>query len=245
MIIGCYSEDGKPVESISLEDKRHYFELEVCLVQHPRRYPEYKVVHGGLAFCDSRESAEKMMSKFIHSDEEWQKDIYCFYIYERVLDVPYDRSEYTSCYLYDEHGSMIDKRTFPSHWSEEGFSGRSEDEIRFKFGDLVEFYDGETVSLVYVLASPREKEWYIQKAEEKGKPYYGDISDDSYTIIERVGRGQFVDYMTNHDHVDALSLFRPHYPIPKKVQKYYNTFWALYEEDRRECYGENPEPCQI
>jgi hypothetical protein len=60
-----------------------------------------------------------------------------------------------------------------------------------------------------------------------------------------VGRGQYVDYMTNHNHVDALSLFRPHYHIPKNIQKYYDTFWSLYEEDRRMCYGENPEPCQI
>lgn len=150
-----------------------------------------------------------------------------------------------SCWLYDGEGVMIDKRTFPSYWSEGRFVGRSEDEIRFKFGDLVELYDGENVRLVYVLASSRNKEWYIRKSKENGEPYVGDISDDTYTVIERVGKGQFVDYMTNHNHVDALSLFKPHFNIPKNVLKYWKTFWTLYEADRRECYGDNPTIHQI
>ena len=245
MIIGCYNEDGKLVEKVDLASKGRMFELEVCIVKHPRRYPEYTVEHHSLAFCASKESAEAIIRGALQSEEEWLKDIYCFYIYERALDVVACRSEYCSCWLYSERGELIDQRLFPSCWSEEGFVGRSDEEIRFKFGDLVEVYDGDSVRLAYVLASPRCKEWYRQKAEEKGKPYLGDVSDDTYVIIERVGRGQYVDYMTNHNHADALSLFQPRYHIPKNIQKYYDTFWSLYEEDRRMCYGDNPDPCQI
>lgn len=245
MILGCYYGDGSPVEEVNLHDKGRVFELEACVVTHPRRYPEYNVRHESVAFCATKESAEKMMNEILHSDEEWLKDLYCFYIYERVLDVRYDRSEYMACWLYNEEGQEIDKRTFPSYWSEEGFCGRSKDEKRFKFGDLVELYDGDSVCLVYVLAAPRDKEWYRKKSEEDGCPYYGDISDDSYTVIGRMGNGQFIDYMANHMHVDALSLFRPHYTIPKNTLKYFKTFWALYEKDRIACYGDNPAENQI
>lgn len=190
MIIGCYNDDGTPIEQVDLSEKGRAYELEVCIVKHPRRYPEYKVDYSSLAFCSSRESAEKIKDEILQSGEEWLKDIYCWYIYERVLDVNYDRSEYMACWLYNESGAMIDKRLFPSYWSEDGFIGRSEDEIRFKFGDLVELYDGDTVRLAYVLASPRKKEWYVKKTEENGEPYVGDVSDDTYTIIVKVGKGQ-------------------------------------------------------
>ncbi len=238
MIIGCYHGDGTPVEAVNLHDKERMFELEICLVKHPRRQKyTYDVKHESIAFCASKESAEQMLNDILQSGEEWLKDIYCCYLYERVLNVKYDRNEYMSCWLYNKSGEMIDKRTFPSYWSEGGFCGRNHDEKRFKFGDLVELYDGESVSLVYVLAAPRDKEWYCKKSEEVGYPYYGDISDDSYTVIGRVGKGQFVDYMTNHMHVDALALFEPHFSIPKEVLRYFKTFWARYEEDRKACYG--------
>ena len=235
MIIGCYNDDGTPIEQVDLSERGRVYELEVCIVKHPRRYPEYKVDYSSLAFCSSKESAEQIKDEILQSGGNWLNDIYCWYIYERVLDVNYDRSEYMACWLYHEKGVMIDKRLFQSYWSEDGFIGRSEDEIRFKFGDLVELYDGHTVRLAYVLASPRKKEWYIQKTEENGEPYVGDISDDTYTIIVKVGKGQFIDYMANHEHVDALSLFRPHFLIPKNISKYWKTFWELYEKDRREC----------
>lgn len=240
MIIGCFNEDGSPAEKVDLGDKRHYFELEVCLVRHPRRYPEYKVAHGGLAFCDNRESAEQMMSKFLHSDEEWLKDIYCFYVYERLLDVPYDRSEYTSCWLYDEHGTMIDKRTFPSYWDENGFEGRSEDEVRFKFGDIAELYDGDNVSLVLVLAPPCGKEHYANLTEHYGEPYRGDISDDTYMILQ-----DNTHYFGDHIHIDALKLFKPHFTIPKNVKKHLDTLWASYQETRRECNDDHSEDNQV
>ena len=141
--------------------------------------------------------------------------------------------------LYDGEGVMIDKRTFPSFWPEGRFTGRSEDEIRFKFGDLVELNSGDTVRLVYVLASPRGKEWYIRKTEEHGGPYYGDISDDTYITIDGPS------YMGCHDHIDALALFKPHFNIGPKVMRKFEKIWEGYLEDRRECYGDDPLPCQI
>jgi len=107
MIIGCYHGDGTPVEEVDLRDKGRMFELEVCTVKHPRRQRyTYDVDHESIAFCASKESAEQMIHDILLSEEDGLKDIYCWYLYERVLDVKYDRNEYMSCWLYDKSGEM-------------------------------------------------------------------------------------------------------------------------------------------
>ena len=63
MIIGCYYGDGSPVEEVNLHDKGRAFELEACVVKHPRRYPEYNVGYESLTFCATKEGAEKMMNE--------------------------------------------------------------------------------------------------------------------------------------------------------------------------------------
>ncbi len=208
------------------------FELEIVTVKHPRRYPEFSVNNETLAFCSTRESAEHFMTDFIASNEKCHDDIYCFYIYERVLDVVFYRDEYMACWLYNADGQMIDKRTFSSYPGEDGYEGRSEDEVRFKWGDLAEWYVGDTVQLVYVLARPREKEHYIEVSQLHGEPYYGDTSDDTYIII--TGPGYHY-----HWHVDALTLFTPRFPISKNLMRKYEKMWEGYLEDRRECYGDD------
>lgn len=240
MIIGTYYADGSPTEEVNLRDKGRMFELEVCIIKHPRRYPEYNVDYCSLALCESKESAEEIMRGFLHEGVDWRKDLYCFYIYERVLGVRFNRSEYMACWLYNADGQEIDKRLFPSYYTEDGFEGRSGEEVRFKFGDIVELYDGDTVSLVHVLAPPRGKEFYIRKTEEYGSPYRGDISDDTYIVLKDCPH-----YFGGHLHVDALSLFKPHFAIPQSARKRLDTIWAGYQEDRKECYGDNPEDCQI
>ena len=197
---------------------------------HPRRYPEYNVDYCSLAFCETKESAEEIMKEFLQEGEDRKKDIYCFYIYERVLGVRFSRSEYMACWLYNEEGHEIDKRLFPSYYSEDGFEGRTADEVRFEFGDIAEFYDGDTVSLVHVLAPPRGKEFYIRKTEEYGSPYRGDISDDTYIVLKDCPH-----YFGGHLHVDALSLFKPHFAIPQSARKRLDTIWAGYQEDRKQC----------
>ena len=72
MIIGCYHGDGTPVEAVNLHDKERMFELEICLVKHPRRQKyTYDVKHESIAFCASKESAEQMLNDILQSGEEW------------------------------------------------------------------------------------------------------------------------------------------------------------------------------
>lgn len=238
MILGRYCLDGTPYEEVNPEGKKRVFELEVCIIQHPRRYPIYKVESQTVALCESKDEAEVIMKEIIDSGEYLLNDIYCFYIYERLLSVRFYRSECMSCWLYGANGQLIDKRTFPTYLALNGFEGRSEDEVRFKFGDFAELYASDEVELVYVLAPPQGKEHYAKKSEEYGKPYYGDISDDSYIVIN----GPSYLY---HMHIDALQLFKPHFPIPKSVIAKYQKIWEGYLQDRVECYGPNPTIYQI
>ena len=226
MIIGHFYEDGTYPEPVDLSNKRRYFELEVCMVRHPRRYPKYRVDYASIAFCDTFEAAEALMKEIVRTERYNMDDVYCFYIYERAMDVLFDRSEYTKCWLFDAKGEMTDKRLFPSYWSEKEFDGRSEDEIRFKWGDLVEYYDGDYVRLYFVLAPPTGKEHYMTR------DYKGDVSDDSYIIIDGPG------YQW-HEHIDALHLFKPHYPIPKNIMRKYEKMWEGYLKERDEYNKEN------
>ena len=73
MIIGRYYADGSPLEEVNLQDKGRLFELEVCIIIHPRRYPEYNVDYCSLAFCETKESAEEIMKEFLQEGEDRKK----------------------------------------------------------------------------------------------------------------------------------------------------------------------------
>lgn len=42
-----------------------------------------------------------------------------------------------------------------------------------------------------------------------------------------------------HEHVDALHLFKPHYPIPKNIMRKYEKMWEGYLKERDEYNKEN------
>ena len=225
MKIGCISANGESLKPLDLSViKETVFELEIVTVVHPYRYPEYEVTTETIAFSESRENAENLMQELLTLNKYMQEDIFCFNIYERPIDFEYSWGEYMASWVYEKDGQLMDKRLFPTFWSEGKFDGRSEDEIRFKWGDLVECFWGTSVELVYVLASPPGKEHYLRISKEQGKPYCGDDSDDSYTVIN----GPSYAY---HSHVDALQLFKPHFPIPKDVMRKYKKMWKDYLKD--------------
>ena len=166
MIIGTFYLDGTTPEPVDISTKGRFFEVEACIVRHPRRYPTYKVDYCSLAFCETFEVAEKVMKEILASGQIITKDLYCLYIYERVFDVAYDRNEYSKCWLYDDKGKMIDKRLFPSYWSEDGFVGRSEDEIRFKWGKSLKL---RFTSMLLHSTISRQLPWGISAVESAGK----------------------------------------------------------------------------
>ena len=238
MKIGCFSSDGVSIGQVDLTAiKEMVFEIEVVEVQHPRRYPKYRVSSKTIGFSSTYDKAEQFLQDVINKNV-WKRDeIYSFIIYERPVDFEFCKHEYMSCWVYDNDGKLTNKRTFPTFWSEGKFDGRTEEEVKFKWGDLVEWCDGQTVSLAFVLASPHLKEYYVKKSEELGKPYHGDDSDDTYLVID----DSYCVYDDNdpcsgfsHDHVDALHIYRPHFIIPKNIMAKYQRIWERYLKDLEE-----------
>ena len=238
MKIGCFSGDGVSVEQIDLSAiKETVFEIEVVEVLHPRRYPKYKVSSRTIGFSSTQHRAEQLIRDVIVSNKWRREDIYSFIIYERPIDFEFCHHEYMSCWVYDSDGYMIDKRTFPTFWSEGKFDGRTEEEVKFKWGNLVEWCDGQTVSLAFVLASPHLKKYYVNKSEELGRSYYGDDSDDTYLVID----DSYCVYDDNdpcsgfaHGHADALHIYPPHFIIPKNIMAKYQRIWERYLKDLEE-----------
>ena len=238
MKIGCFSGDGVSVEQIDLSAiKETVFEVEVVEVLHPRRHPKYKVSSQTIGFSSTYDKAEQLIQDAINKNVWKRDDIYSFIIYERPVDFEFCKHEYMSCWVYDCDGKLTNKRTFPTFWSEGKFDGRTEEEIKFKWGDLVEWCDGQTVSLAFVLASPHLKEYYTKKSEELGSPYYGDDSDDTYLVID----DSYCVYDDNdpcsgfaHDHADALHIYRPHFIIPINIMAKYQGIWERYLKDLEE-----------
>ena len=238
MKIGCFSSDGVSIGQVDLTAiKETVFEIEVVEVLHPRRYPKYKVSSRTIGFSSTQNRAEQLIRDAIVSNKWRREDIYSFIIYERPIDFEFCHHEYMSCWVYDSDGYMIDKRTFPTFWSEGKFDGRTEEEVKFKWGNLVEWCDGQTVSLAFVLASPHLKKYYVNKSEELGRSYYGDDSDDTYLVID----DSYCVYDDNdpcsgfaHDHADALHIYRPHFIIPNNIMAKYQRIWERYLKDLEE-----------
>ena len=236
MKIGCFSSDGVSVEQVDLSAiKETVFEIEVVEVLHPRRYPKYKVSSRTIGFSDTQNRAEQLIQDAIVSNKWRREDIYSFIIYERPIDFEFCHHEYMSCWVYNCDGRLTDKRPFPTFWAEGKFDGR--EEVKFKWGDLVEWCDGQTVSLAFVLAPPHLKEYYIKKSEELGRSFYGDDSDDTYLIIDDSYRVYEADDPCSgfaHSHVDALHIYRPHFSIPKNIMAKYQRIWERYLKDLEE-----------
>ena len=228
MKIGCISSKGNSVEPVNLSViKETVYELEIVVVKHPRHYPRYSIDTSTIAYASSREEAENLMKEAISSGKWKKDDIFCFNIYKRPIDFEYSWGDYMASWLYSQDGILLDKRLFPTFWAERGFDGRSADEVRFKYGDLVECRFGATIELVYVVATPPDKSHYERISKEHGEPYFGDDSDDSYIVVD----GPSYDY---HNHIDALHLYTPHFKIPKHIFRKYEKIWEGFLKDEEE-----------
>lgn len=212
----------------------------------PSPYPIYKVRTYSRAFATTLEEAERLMHqdilyrKKIKESDDWMQEVFCYYISDKPLDMMHFKDEYLSQRMYDAEGSLIDKslcstgfRTYSPNIcnmseydrnEDETFHGRSEEQIRFHKGDIVEVLRGNEVKLAIVVGTPLTTEWIWKKRQEieeklgsEVMPYEYDTSDDSYTVIDGPG----YEY---HDHVSAMQVFAPHHPIPTDIQQKFRSF---------------------
>lgn len=209
-------------------------------------YPQYKVRTYSRAYATTQEEAERLMHqdilyrKKIKETDDWMQDVFCYYISEQPMNMMHFKGEYLSQRVYDAEGCLIDKslcctgfRTYSPNISnmseydrntDETFYGRSEEQIRFHKGDIVEVRRGNEVKLAIVVGTPLTTEWICKKRQElqaklgsEAMPYDFDSSDDSYTVIDGPG-------YENHDHVSAMQVFAPHYPISTDIQQKFRSF---------------------
>lgn len=209
-------------------------------------YPQYKVRTYSLAYATKLEDAERLMRQDIlyrkkqKEMDDWMRDVFCYYISEKPLGIMLSKGEYLSQRMYDAEGRSIDKSLcctgfgtycpnicnlseYDRH-DDETFYGRTEEQIRFHKGDIVEVMRGHDVRLAVVVGTPPTEEWISKKLKEiqdrmrsEVMPFDFDISDDSYTVIDGPG----YDY---HEHVPTMQVFAPHYPIPYDIQEKYKGF---------------------
>lgn len=186
-----------------------------------RRYPRYRISADPTYYCHTLTEAEELLSQLVLNKdgkgELWLPDnVHHFTINE----YPYGCiAYYISSRLYDPDGNLIDRSLCSGDAQNGDFHGRPEEMMRFGHGDIVEVMGLDEVVLGFVVSCPVD----IKRAEllNSDRPTLDD-TDDTYTIMTTS------EYMESHEHVHALALFRPMFPIPKptlnRLQKAYDKF---------------------
>lgn len=190
------------------------FQVLVVYYRRPRRYPVFKVYWIQLHIASSFTLAEEFLNTYAQ-DPRNREDVYAFFIREVPVDVPAPGVQCLSERVYGPDGQLIDFRDFSSVDEAPGvFEGRTPERIRFKQGDIVEVLGMDEVELAYVANGPVSREEAARI--NSGAIITLDVTDDSYMVF----LGPTFSF---HQHIDALSVFSPHFKIPgpmlRKIEK--------------------------
>lgn len=148
-------------------------------------------------------------------------------------------------WLYDGEGQLLDVNItmIEGSWSDMHFFGRPSNRQRFKKGEIVELFDGESAQLALLISTPPDVEWchdcYLRCLNEApAMHYFLDYSDDSCVVLEGSDYGW-------HSHPSTLMLMKPRYPIPKDLETEIRT-WADKAEQQAiaEMNKQNEHPLQ-
>lgn len=227
--------------------------LMICELPEHRKchYPEFKVSRHRIGLSQTLSGAELIIQKAIANNKE--DEIYCFHVKEYPLDVM--EVQWSHCYgvswrLYDCKGKLLDKTWCSSmerdHDEPFGkFRGRTDANIRFKAGDIVEVYDGHNrcIRLAVAIQSSttvdrcwayrnRCRQWLTDiNCQNDGKStdwYYGlDYSDDQAAVIDGPG-------YECHYHVHTLDIMPLRYPLPARLRKKYESYWNACQQQDKE-----------
>ncbi len=174
-------------------------------------YPKFDFDYSKENYFSSFELAEKFVKK-------QRKDIYCSWITQLPCDTAAN-GEIGAEWLYDQNGELVDysiTQGFFGKAEDFAFFGRPKNRQRFKEGDIVEVVNRKGIRLAVLVNTIPDVErcWNIYKncQEKDSIPYFLDFSDDSATVID----GPNYVY---HDHVGALQLMKPRFPIPEDISK--------------------------
>ncbi len=227
-------------------DAESFFILEKVLIdplwdKRGEHYPNYTVGNEFKFYCKSLDEAEKLMMEDIEYNQTmgnkgFDNRIFCFYIKEFPLgEVVYrDLDCCISWRSYDLNGKLIDCSVCGGNGNISGlfsiYRGRSESQIRFRPGDIVEYKWEDQIILGRVVNVPYSIEetfnihhriiTYFRQGgngslqanltDEEIMDIRGlDINDDCYTLSTPWNSS------TGHISANCINVFAPHFPIPE------------------------------
>ncbi len=243
----------KEQETIFVLSSKRIDELPERCRQH---YPEYDLLPAyEMAYCHTLEAAEAIMKEDValHDGQE-DFEVFCYEIRERGVNRKLYACTVVSHRIYDGRGCLLDETrcasgdTTPEDYIYSLYRGRTEEQMRFKPGDIVEFVaHGGKVALGFVISQPptveecwraeqRMREYYGRYSDadterphnlvpdEETPPYCGpDDSEDCYIVLTNS------NYISHH-HVHITCIFAPHFPIPPYMRKKLETAYRRFVE---------------
>ena len=200
--------------------KKSLFVLEAVTFTKKRRrhkddYQPFTTDISFISFHKRFEEAETGISRFLNENNTWD-DIYCFYIRQvpqGVFLTPYCLDGY-AVWLYDQHGTLIDERPYPSYLFGCYFCGRPKEKLRFHIGDVVEYRS----KLCIVISVPKEHYDSVQ-----------DELEDSYCVLYLDQDFDNHEWF-NHGHAECIKVMSPRFPISQKVQNQITHVKGWYAE---------------
>lgn len=199
-------------------------------------YPKFKLSHVQEAYFRTFKEAENFVRKNT-------TDVYCSWItqmsYGAVPGYGGDGAEW----LYDNNGELLDytiTHGLIGDVEDYTFFGRPKSRQRFKEGDIVEVITARSVHLAVLNRQIPDVEWcwqrYIER-DEIGFFYPMDFSDDSAIVLD--GPNYYC-----HDHVGALQLLKPRFPIPEVILADMMMWNERSENEDDSEWLKNREPCR-
>lgn len=192
---------------------------------------EFGVICREIIYLPSLKDAEDLMRNPDFATVADPFRIYRFLLKELPMRQVLYRGEYLSARMYDVYGHLIEETVcsdFHGDWHQPAgrYMGRNPERIRFKPGDIVEYYDGcEKVSFGVVVSTPIDMERCRQimmnvmenprfsNISDPSKAYFLDATDDCYTVITSP------DYIASHEHVPSIYVSAPSRPVPEEVRE--------------------------
>ena len=183
--------------------------IEIQYRNYKPQYPDFKISYETVGYFSSIANAEQAMKNKIG---RYRNPPFGFWIKEQVLDL-LEGEAMKSKRSYLSDGSLwdvwnaLELRDVDS-WVR--FNGRSEDEMRFNSGDIVEIvleYEEVVVLGIALLTPPT-----IEEAKEDGFPL-----DYYYVSPYYVGYNDNGSYI--HYHEAPIDLFPPRFPVSDELQK--------------------------
>ena len=233
---GITDEDSETLSAEELEQRRLY-------------YPSFQLDHYLEYYAQDLASAESIVSEQAAALTKQNAVVYCCVVDE----LPFGENamrDYVSSRLYDATGKLVEQSLCSTYSNEERddyrhFRGRTDEQLRFHEGDIVEVMYGDSVELAIVVGVPASVDWCYRyglrvvesmrkrcpdMSEEEltrlsfSKWYMLDDTDDSYMVINEAaevhidGKGN-EELHWPHDHVSCLRVLNPRFPIPIEIEK--------------------------